>query len=175
LHGTRDPIIGSTSALARALLSPIAMQARFKIAEREEISTMKGHSMRAVSTAMAVGAMVTLLAMPFDADAASARVKCRVKGDRTQISVDGRSLPAGTYTASVDSTTDGAGAVPSNNSVTLPPGNEAEFDFDSDAGDIAEGATPLPAGFATVGGSIVWTIQQGGLAFLSGTQACTQK
>ena len=84
-------------------------------------------------------------------------------------------MPAGTYTASVDSTTDGAGAVPSTNSITLPPGNEAEFDFDSDAGDIANGATPLPPGFATVGGNVLWTIQQGGLAFLSGTQACSQK
>ena len=56
---------------------------------------MKGTSMRAVSMAMVVGAAVTLLAMPFDADAASARVKCRVKGDRTQISVERQELAGG--------------------------------------------------------------------------------
>lgn len=73
---------------------------------------------------------------------AFARVTCERRADRSKISVDGENLAAGTYTAR---------AVSGTNSSTSGPapavGDEVEFDFDSDAGDITAGATPIAAGF----------------------------
>ena len=69
-------------------------------------------------------------------------VKCEVRSNRSKISVDGNDLATGSYQASA---TSGA------NSATAPAhqtiGDEVEFDFDSDAGDIAAGATAIAASF----------------------------
>lgn len=126
-----------------------------------------------VRTTMAMGAVVAILASALDADAASARVRCRVRAERTQISVDGRSLAAGSYTATVDSTTDAGGAVTSKNAVAVGGRvREAEFDFDSNPVNVAAGATALPASFVTLPGSVNWQLLQNGNVILSGTQAC---
>ena len=114
--------------------------------------------------------------MAVDAGAASTRVRCRVKAARTQISVDGRGLDAGTYTATVNSSTDAAGAVASATAIqVVPPANEAEFDFDSKRVDIAAGATALPRNFVTIPGSVSWQLLKNGVVIQSGTQACVQK
>jgi hypothetical protein len=84
-----------------------------------------------------------------------------VRSDRSKISVDGNDLATGSYQARV---TSGA------NTATAPAqqtiGDEVEFDFDSDAGDVA-GATAIAADFIqgsppqvtgailTLGGSVV--------------------
>lgn len=69
-------------------------------------------------------------------------VKCEVRSNRSKISVDGNNLAIGSYQANA---TSGA------NSATAPAhqtiGDEVEFDFDSDAGDIALGATAIDASF----------------------------
>ena len=93
---------------------------------------------------------------------ATVRVRCEVRSDRSKISVDGNGLATGTYQARV---TSGA------NTATAPAqqtiGDQVEFDFDSDAGDIAGGATAIGADFIqgtppqvtgailTLGGSVV--------------------
>lgn len=124
----------------------------------------------AVGSIAALGAVATVAP---DADADSARVRCRVKAARTQVSVDGRGLGAGTYTATVDSSTDAGGAVRSAAAVdVVPPANEAEFDFDSKARDIAAGATALPRNFVTLPGRVHWQLLKDGAVILSGTQAC---
>lgn len=73
---------------------------------------------------------------------AVARVRCERRSDRSKVSVDANGVASGTYTARATS-----GGV----TVTAGPqssiGDEVEFDFDSDGGDIADGATPIPAGF----------------------------
>src|SRR5215468_3907770 len=73
---------------------------------------------------------------------ATVRVRCEVRSDRSKISVDGDNLATGTYQAMV---TSGA------NTATAPArqtiGDQVEFDFDSDAGDIAAGATAIAANF----------------------------
>lgn len=124
---------------------------------------------------LAVGSIAALTSLAIDAGAESARVRCRVKGARTQISVDGRGLPAGTYSATVNSSTDTGGVVTSAAVIqVVPPANEAEFDFDSKAKDIAAGATALPRSFVTLPGSVSWQLQKGGAVILSGQQACGQ-
>ncbi len=126
-------------------------------------------------TTMALGAVIALLAPAFDADAASARVRCRVRAPRTQISIDGRALAAGTYTATVDSATDAGGPVTSKGAVVVGGRvREAQFDFDSNPVDVAAGATALPASFVTLPGSISWQLLEDGNVILSGTQACAR-
>jgi hypothetical protein len=72
-------------------------------------------------------------------------VSCEKRSSRSRVSVDGRNLPSGSYTARI---TSGA------NSKTSPArrtvGDEVEFDFDSNRNDIAEGATAISAGFIQV-------------------------
>jgi hypothetical protein len=70
------------------------------------------------------------------------RVRCERRVGRSKVSVDGSNLAPGSYLARV---TSGADTVVASAQPTI--GDEVEFDFDSDSGDIAEGATPLPADF----------------------------
>ena len=69
-------------------------------------------------------------------------VKCELRADRSKISVDGNGLASGSYQASVVSGANTATA-PAHQTI----GDEAEFDFDSDGGDIAAGATAIAADF----------------------------
>jgi hypothetical protein len=101
-------------------------------------------------------------AIPPPSANASVRVRCEVRSDRSKISVDGDNLATGTYQAMVTSGTNSATA-PAQQTI----GDEVEFDFDSDAGDIAAGATAIAADFIqgtppqvtgailTLGGSVV--------------------
>jgi hypothetical protein len=89
-------------------------------------------------------------------------VKCEQRADRSKISVDGNGLAVGSYQAR---------AISGSNTATAPArptiGDEAQFDFDSDAGDIAAGATPIAPAFIqgtppqvtgailTIGGGVV--------------------
>lgn len=74
--------------------------------------------------------------------AASVRVRCERRASRSRISVDGSGLAAGSYRArAVSGTSDATSAF------AAAVGGQAEFDFDSDGGDIAAGATPIAASF----------------------------
>lgn len=73
---------------------------------------------------------------------AVARLTCERSADGCKISVNGDNLPAGTYAARV---TAGVNVAASPAAPTF--GDEVEFDFDSEPGDIAQGATPIDAGF----------------------------
>jgi hypothetical protein len=83
-------------------------------------------------------------AIPPPSGNATVTVSCELRSNRSRISVDGNDLATGSYQATVVS-----GA----NSATAPAhptvGDEVEFDFDSDAGDIAAGATAISADFIT--------------------------
>ncbi len=70
------------------------------------------------------------------------RIRCEKRSDRSRASVDGLGLRDGSYTARIVS---GANeAVAAAQAAVL---GQAEFDFDSDGGDIAAGATPIAASF----------------------------
>ena len=84
-------------------------------------------------------------AVPPPSDNATVLVKCEVRSDRSKISIDGNGLATGSYQAVA---TSGA------NSATAPAhqtiGDEVEFDFDSNAADIAAGATAIASDFIQV-------------------------
>ena len=71
-----------------------------------------------------------------------ARVRCELRTGRSRISVDGNNLAPGSYRARV---TSGGASVDAPAQAAV--GDEVEFDFDSDGGDIAAGATAIPADF----------------------------
>ena len=128
---------------------------------------MRGKLGTAVTTVVAL-----LLGMFVTADAASVRVRCEKRADRSKISVDGNDLvPAnGQFTARATS-----GGI----SVTAGPqtavGDEAEFDFDSNANDVAAGATLISPSFIqgnTVLGKI---LNASGALVASGTASCRVK
>ena len=75
---------------------------------------------------------------------ASIRLRCELRSGRSRISADGRDLrPAnGVYSARV--TAAGGSAASGAQQAVL---GEAEFDFDSDRGDIAAGATAIAPDF----------------------------
>jgi hypothetical protein len=69
-------------------------------------------------------------------------VRCERRSDRSRVSVDGNNLAPGSYRARV---TSGGASVDAPAQAAV--GDEAQFDFDSDGGDIAEGATAIAADF----------------------------
>lgn len=81
-------------------------------------------------------------ALPPPATAATVKVKCELRSGRSKISVDGSNLAVSSYQAR---------AISGANTSTAPAhptvGDEVEFDFDSAAGDIAAGATPIAGAF----------------------------
>lgn len=101
-------------------------------------------------TALALNALVLS-----DAFADTVETKCRVRSNRSKVSVDANGLGNGTYYATV---TSGGVTVKSDDMQTISSsGDEVEFDFDSNQNDIAEGATPIDIDFIvkkTVKGAI---------------------
>jgi len=131
---------------------------------------MRGKLGTAVTTVVAL-----LLGMFVTADAANVRVRCEKRADRSKISVDGNDLVAaqGPFTATATSGTNPV------NSATAGPkaaiGDEAEFDFDSNANDVAAGATLISPSFIqgnTVLGKI---LNASGALVASGTASCRVK
>ena len=80
------------------------------------------------------------------AQAADVAVTCEKRPFRSRASVDGSRLKAGLYRAVLKSGTHVARSQFEN-----AVGGEAQFDFDSNQGDVAEGATPIGAQFIVNG------------------------
>lgn len=99
-----------------------------------------------------LGLCIASLTLASAAQAATVRVKCEVRGDRSVASVDGRSLAAGNYTAVLSSGSNTATAAP-----MAAKAGEAEFDFSSRPRDIAAGATAISADFI-VGGQVTGSV-----------------
>lgn len=92
-----------------------------------------------LTMSLAIGA---LSAFSLGAAAQSIDVKCETRSDRSKASVDGKNLSSGNYSAVLIS---GANSAQSPYEATV--GDEAEFDFDSNARDIRQGATAIPRNF----------------------------
>src|SRR5262249_3042437 len=160
----------ASQALARTMrraLSAVGMTQRQTKSTNDGGGIMRGK----VGTAVTAG-VALLLGMFVTADAASVRVRCETRGDRSKISVDGNDLAAGSYTATVTSPASAAsGGVTALAKTAV--GDEVEFDFDSNANDVAAGATSISPSFIqgnTVRGEIV-----GGGVSVSGTATCRVK
>lgn len=117
---------------------------------------------------VAAGTLFAMLsAFAIDASAASIRVKCEVRSNRAKISVDGRGLAAGTYTTEAMS-----GRNVAVSEAVSPVAGQIETDYDSDPGDIADGATPIPANFV-IGGQVIGKIlDSAGMTVVSDTVSC---
>lgn len=103
-----------------------------------------------LAVALALATLVAV-AMPAPASAASLRLKCerRASPARSSISVDGRNVsPNALYTARAIS-----GSHTANTGPKTAIGDEVEFDFDSDPGDIRKGETAISSSFI-VGNSV---------------------
>ncbi len=100
---------------------------------------------------------------------AVARVRCERRSNRSKISVDANGIASGTYTARV---TSGGNTATSGPQGTV--GDEVEFDFDSDNGDIAEGATPIASAFIQ-GLQVTGEVLDGSTVVASATVSCESR
>lgn len=98
--------------------------------------------MKSWKNTVVMGCAVALLGMVVQSEAASVRVRCEKRSNRSKISVDGRNLAAGSYHAVAKSGVNSATSDPK-----AAVGGEAEFDFDSNRHDINAGATPISRNF----------------------------
>jgi hypothetical protein len=101
----------------------------------------------------------TLLAlMSFAATAGDVQVTCEKRAHRSKVSVDGSSLNGNLYRAVTKS-----GDRTRRSDLQQAVGNEAQFDFDSNPNDIADGATPIPADFIVNGRAKGWLVNANGV------------
>ncbi len=122
------------------------------------------------STAIAAALTIFATSLPMeDANAASVRVKCVKGANSSKVSVDGRGLPSGSYRARIISG-DNAKRSP-----LVAGAGEIEFDFDSDAGNIAAGATAISSNFIQ-GNKVTGQIKDSkGFTVATATSVCTAK
>lgn len=112
-------------------------------------------------------AFATLAMIGVEAAAATVRVTCEVSPTRSKISVDGKSLAAGSYTTEAVSGSNSAAS-----QIESAVAGEIETDYDSRPADIRAGATAVPRTFI-VGGSVTGKIIDSlGNTVISDTVAC---
>ena len=87
-----------------------------------------------------------VVGVAFTVQAAEVRVTCEKRASRSKASVDGSDLAAGQYRAVLRS-----GTRIARSGWHAVTDDEAEFDFDSRPGDIAEGATAIAPDFIVDG------------------------
>lgn len=126
--------------------------------------------MKRIWTALTLGSAFFLLTNVLDASAATIRVKCEKRANRSKISVDGNDLAPGMYSARVVS-----GANQKTSALQAAVGDEAEFDFDSNPKDIAAGATPIAADFIQGGQVVGKILDTNGNTIVSDTVRCRVK
>jgi hypothetical protein len=121
-----------------------------------------------LATLSATTAFVLLASLgATEASAATVRVKCEKRENRSSISVDGRDLIPGNYLAVVLSG-DNEKASPLQPSV----GDEIEFDFASNRGDIAAGAIPIGRSFIQNGRVTGQLLDEDGFTVAQATVRC---
>jgi|JI10StandDraft_1071094.scaffolds.fasta_scaffold106280_4 hypothetical protein len=97
----------------------------------------------------------------------SLRVRCEIRSNRSKVSVDATDIASGEYKATVTS-----GGVEVTSGTANSVGDEVEFDFDSDGGDIAEGATAINSNFIQ-GGKVTGKIYTVRGDFIAGLENVT--
>jgi hypothetical protein len=98
-------------------------------------------------TKVTTAATVALFALAATAaTAAEVDVRCEKRANRSRASVDGNNLRPGSYRAVLKS-----GDRTARSQFERSIGDEAQFDFDSNQGDVAEGATPIGPNFIVNG------------------------
>ena len=102
--------------------------------------------------------------MAFDASAATIRITCEVRDDRSKISVDGKQLVRGTYTTEAMS-----GDNMANSSPRRSRRGQLETDYDSNTGELA---IPIASDFIVDGRVTGKVVDAGGNTVASDTVAC---
>lgn len=102
--------------------------------------------------------------MAFDASAATIRITCEVRSDRSKISVDGKQLAPGTYTTEAMS-----GDNMANSSPRRSRRGQLETDYDSNTGELA---IPIASDFIVDGRVTGKVVDAGGNTVASDTVAC---
>ncbi|HLP81351.1 MAG TPA: hypothetical protein VK141_05050 [Nitrosomonas sp.] len=122
------------------------------------------------STALAAVLAICSTALPVtDANAASIRVECEKRANRSKISVDGNNLIQGNYKAVVKS-----GSNTKTTALKASTGDEIEFDFDSDPADVEAGATHIKRTF--IQGNVTGKLlNDKGFVVISDTVSCRTK
>jgi hypothetical protein len=111
-----------------------------------------------LSKSTAATATLVLALVSFAATAGDVRVTCEKRANRSKVSVDGSSLNGGMYRAVTKS-----GDRTRRTDLQQAVGDEAQFDFDSNPNDIADGATPIPANFIVNGRAKGWLVNANGV------------
>ena len=91
-------------------------------------------------------ALASLTLAAFGASAAEVEVRCEKRSTRSKASVDGFNLLSGQYRAVLKS-----GTRTARSAYQAAIGDEAQFDFDSNPADIADGATAISSNFIVDG------------------------
>lgn len=99
-----------------------------------------------LKTLILASALATFAAVSYGAHAADVDVKCEKRSSRSKASVDGSGLATGQYRAVLKS-----GTRTARTPFAAAIGDEAQFDFDSNPNDVADGATPISADFIVDG------------------------
>lgn len=126
-----------------------------------------------LKTSTALTTVLTIFSMSLpamDANAASILVKCEKNSNRSKVSVDGNNLAAGNYIAKIMSGDNTKRSRPKS-----AAGDEIEFDFDSDQGDIAEGATRISRNFIQGRRVTGQLINEKGFTVAQTTRTCSEK
>lgn len=105
----------------------------------------------------AAAAVALFMLASFAAAAGDVKVTCEKRAHRSKVSVDGSSLNGGLYRAVTSS-----GDRTRRTDLQQAVGDQAQFDFDSNPNDIAEGATPIPADFIVNGRAKGWLVNANG-------------
>lgn len=99
-----------------------------------------------LKTLIVASALATFAAASYGAYAADVQVTCEKRSSRSKASVDGSGLATGQYRAVLKSGTHTA-----RTPFAAAIGDEAQFDFDSNPNDVADGATQISANFIVDG------------------------
>jgi hypothetical protein len=97
-------------------------------------------------------------------------IKCETRSNRSKASVDGKNLVPANYSAVL---TSGSNEAQSPYQASI--GDEAEFDFDSNRGDIADGATPISPNFIKRNRVKAAILDVNGNVVVRGSAICRQR
>lgn len=135
--------------------------------ELPNITSERQRKMKRSTICAALYSMMVLLVLSITVEAATIRVRCEKRSNRSKISIDGKDLARRNYKARV---------ISGSNTVTSDPqaavGDEVEFDFDSDPDDIADGATPIAPNFIQSGKVTGKILNPAGYTVISDTVSC---
>jgi hypothetical protein len=110
-----------------------------------------------IARTLVAGTVIAVFALAgVTAEAVEVKVTCEKRPFRSRASVDGNDLKRGMYRAVLRSGTTHV----ARSQFAQTVGDEVQFDFDSNQGDVSEGATPISAQFIVNGRVRGWLVNE---------------